>query len=72
MSERPTMGATHASGAAEGLKVLASGTFAVEGEAYKLITFLNQTLKDKGIIFGMSKRPDGLVVTVYQTRDFPA
>ena len=49
-----------------GLHILASGVFKIEGDAYKLITFLNQTLKDMGFIFGMSKHRDGLTVTVYR------
>lgn len=53
--------------ATEGLQVLASGAFGIEGDVYKLVTFLNQTLKEKGFTFGMSKHPDGIQVTVYQT-----
>lgn len=53
--------------AAVGLRVLASGAFAIEGDVYKLVTFLNQTLKEKGFTFGMSKHPDGIQVTVYRT-----
>lgn len=52
--------------ATEGLEELASSTIHVEGDVHKLITFLNQTLKDKGYIFGYSKHTDGLKFTVYQ------
>lgn len=51
----------------DGLRLLASSAFALEGEAYKLITFLNQTLKDYGIIFGLSKDTQGFRVTVYRS-----
>jgi len=51
----------------EGLQVLASAAFALEGDVYKLVTFLNQTLKEKGYTFGMSKHPEGVQVTVYRT-----
>ncbi len=54
---------------AEGLQTLGSSAFAIEGDVHKLITFLNQTLKDKGYIFGLSKHPDGLTVTIYQTNE---
>lgn len=52
-------------GATDGLQVLASGAFELQGDVYKLVTFLNQTLKEKGFVFGMSKHPEGIQVTVY-------
>ena len=52
-------------GTANELQVLAAGAFDIQGDVYKLITFLNQTLKEKGFIFGMSKHPEGIQVTVY-------
>lgn len=58
-----------ASNAADGLHVLGSSAFDLDGDVHKLITFLNQTLKDKGYIFGLSKHPDGLNVTIYQTNE---
>ncbi len=49
-----------------GLEVLGSDTFALSGEVYKLVTFLNQCLKRQNLIFGLSKGPSGrLTVTVY-------
>lgn len=50
-----------------GLKTVASQTFELHGEVYHLVTFLNQTLKNMGLCFGLSKRDDKLQVTVYQT-----
>lgn len=55
----------------DGLQVLASSAFAISGDVYKLITFLNQTLKAKGYTFGMSKHPEGIQVTVYLTQAEP-
>ncbi|MBE0466960.1 MAG: DUF4264 family protein [Candidatus Desulforudis sp.] len=35
---------------------------------YKIVDFLNKTLKDRDIIFGLSKDEDGnMVITIYQT-----
>lgn len=64
-SDRREEGGQRARG--DGLRLLASSAFALEGEAYKLITFLNQTLKDHGLIFGLSKDPHGFRLTVYQS-----
>lgn len=59
-------------GGSDGLQVLASSVFELEGDVYKLVTFLNQTLKGKGFIFGMSKHPEGIQVTVYKTAPDPS
>lgn len=50
-----------------GLPVLGARTLRLEGEVHKLVTFLNQTLKDRGLVFGISKHPEGLRLTVYTT-----
>lgn len=52
--------------AEEGLHVLGTGVFSIEGDVHKLVTFLNQTLKENGYIFGVSKHPQGLAFTIYQ------
>ena len=46
--------------------VLAQDSFALEGEYYRLVTFLNQTLKDRGLIFGLSKQDDRLALKIYE------
>lgn len=51
----------------QGLPVLAAHTFQLEGEVHKLITFLNQALKEQGLCFGLSKHEDTLQVTIYST-----
>ncbi|HLS91816.1 MAG TPA: DUF4264 family protein [Limnochordia bacterium] len=52
-----------------GLKVIATQGFRLEGEVHKLVTFLNQALKERGLTFGLSKREEELQLTVYQTDD---
>ncbi|HEX6971173.1 MAG TPA: DUF4264 family protein [Limnochordia bacterium] len=48
------------------LRLLASETFRLEGDAHKVVTFLNQALKGRGLTFGLSKAgPDMLTLTIY-------
>ncbi|ADG06388.1 YpmA family protein [Kyrpidia tusciae] len=51
------------------LKVI--GVFRTEGgeELYKFVDFLNRTLKERGLVFGMARgdRPGQFVITVYET-----
>lgn len=50
-----------------GLHVLARETFHLEGDISRLITFLNQALKDEGFIFGLSRTADGrFALTLYR------
>lgn len=54
-------------GDSQGLQVLARETFRLEGDVSRLITFLNQALKDEGFIFGLSLTPDGrYALTLYR------
>ncbi|MBX6395467.1 MAG: YpmA family protein [Alicyclobacillaceae bacterium] len=50
------------------LKVL--GVFRTEGseDLYKLVDFLNRTLKEQGLVFGMARgdEPGQYVITVYR------
>ncbi|MGE5553147.1 MAG: DUF4264 family protein [Betaproteobacteria bacterium] len=51
------------------LDVLGQATVAVCGDTHRLVTFLNQTLKDQNLIFGLTKAPDGQATfTVYRLR----
>lgn len=55
-------------GSGVGLVRLASCVFKPCDEMYKIVDFLNKTLKDRDIIFGLSKDEDGnMVITIYQT-----
>ncbi len=46
--------------------VLAQDNFELEGEYYRLVTFLNQTLKDRGLIFGLAKQEERLSLKIYE------
>lgn len=49
------------------LQVLAQETFDLQGETSRLVTFLNQSLKDQGLIFGLSRtRDQRLLLTIYR------
>ena len=48
------------------ITVLAQDNFDLDGEYYRLITFLNQTLKDRGLIFGLTKQDERLSVRIYE------
>lgn len=48
------------------LPVLAEAQFGPDALPYQLITFLNRTLKARGLIFGLRLAPGGgYVVTIY-------
>jgi hypothetical protein len=52
------------------LDVLGQATVAVSGDTHRLVTFLNQTLKDQNLIFGLTKAPGGeATFTVYRVSD---
>jgi|GEM_PF-3544814 len=54
-------------GPAQQLQVLASETLALQGEAHRLVTFLNQSLKGEGFIFGLTRVGDGRYrLTIYR------
>lgn len=51
----------------ETLNVLARAEFELAGEYFHLVTFLNKTLKDRGLIFGITRTAEGhLALTIYQ------
>ncbi|MDI6871638.1 MAG: DUF4264 family protein [Bacillota bacterium] len=41
------------------IELLGQVTLAVSGETHRLVTFLNQTLKDQNLIFGLTRAADG-------------
>jgi len=51
----------------ESLPEIASAQFAKPLEPQALVTFLNRTLKRRGLIFGIALREDGYLLTVYET-----
>jgi len=36
-------------------------------ELYKVVDFLNKNLKDKNLIFGLSKKDEKMVFSIYET-----
>lgn len=49
------------------IELLGQVTVALSGETHRLVTFLNQTLKDHNYIFGLTRAPDGrTTLAVYQ------
>lgn len=50
------------------LELIATRSFAPYDEMYQVVDFLNKTLKNRGLIFGLTKSPDGrMAITVYET-----
>lgn len=57
-----------ASSTRDRLQPLASDTFTLSGDVHRLITFLNQSLKHKGYIFGLKRFESGEYgITLYAT-----
>lgn len=55
---------------ADRLQHLASETFKLSGDVHRLITFLNQSLKRRGFIFGLTRSETGeFGVSVYATHE---
>lgn len=49
------------------LPVVASARFDATWPPWRLVTFLNRSLKDRGLVFGLSLAGDEAVVTVYDS-----
>ncbi len=50
-----------------GLELIACKTFTKYSEMYKVVDFLNKSLKDKNIIFGLTKKGDKMTINIYQS-----
>jgi len=49
------------------LRLLASRTFKAYEEMFKVVDFLNKTLKHKRVIFGLSKDDEGnMIISIYE------
>lgn len=54
---------------ADTLVVLGRTELELEGEYPRLVTFLNKTLKDKDLVFGISREANGrLCLTIYEVQ----
>ena len=49
------------------LELIAKKEMAYNDELYKLVDFLNKNLKNKHIIFGISKSDNKAIISVYET-----
>lgn len=48
--------------------MLAARAFKSYDDMYRVVDFLNKTLKDREIVFGLSKDEDGkMVISIYRT-----
>lgn len=50
------------------LELIATKTFAPYPEMYKVVDYLNKTLKEKQVIFGLTKDDNGkMTISIYET-----
>jgi hypothetical protein len=48
------------------LELLATQKVGLNSELYKVIDFLNKNLKDYRLMFGLTKRDDKMIVSIYE------
>lgn len=48
------------------IELIATQRIGVNGELYKIVDFLNKNLKDRGLMFGLSKKEDKMIISVYE------
>ncbi len=48
------------------IQILGQDIFHLDGDIHRLVTFLNQSLKERNSIFGLSKRDDSLCLRIYE------
>lgn len=48
------------------LELLATKKFSDYDEMYLVVDFLNKTLKDKKIMFGLTKNKDSMSISIYE------
>jgi len=51
----------------EKLELIATQTVPHNEDLYLLVDFLNRTLKDRNLIFGVSMRDEEMVVAIYES-----
>ncbi|MEG6615590.1 YpmA family protein [Peptococcaceae bacterium 1198_IL3148] len=49
------------------LELIAHKSFSNYDEMYRVVDFLNRTLKDKNLIFGLTKSDDTITINIYET-----
>lgn len=48
------------------IELIATQRLGVNGELYKVVDFLNKNLKDYRLMFGLTKKEDKMVISVYE------
>lgn len=48
------------------IELIASQRVSVNGELYKVVDFLNKNLKEHRLMFGLTKKEDKMVISVYE------
>ena len=48
------------------LELIATQRVGANGELYKVVDFLNKNLKEHGLMFGLTKKEDKMVISVYE------
>jgi len=48
------------------MELIATQRFAANAEMYKVIDFLNRNLKDQKVMFGLTKKDDTMVISIYE------
>jgi len=48
------------------IELIATQRIGVNGELYKVVDFLNKNLKEHGLIFGLTKKDDKMVISIYE------
>ncbi len=48
------------------IRLIGQDSFAIDGDVHRLVTFLNQSLKDRDLIFGLSKQDERLCLRIYE------
>lgn len=49
------------------LEIIAHKSFNEYNEMYKVVDFLNKSLKEKNVIFGLTKKGEKMTITIYET-----
>ncbi len=48
------------------IELIATQRIGVNGELYKVVDFLNKNLKEHGLMFGLTKKEDKMIISVYE------
>lgn len=48
------------------IELIATQRLGLNGELYKVVDFLNKNLKDYKLMFGLTKKEDQMVISVYE------